>query len=64
MAKVIFEYNGAKTTIQCLKEDTMKNICLKYSSKINTNINSLYFLYGGNQINPNLSFQEQDKFNR
>ena len=59
MPRVIFEYNGAKTTIQCLKEDTMKNICLKYSSKINTNINSLYFLYGGNQINPNLSFEEQ-----
>ena len=59
MAKVIFEYNGVKTTIQCLKEDKMKNICLKFSSKINSNINSLYYLYGGNQINPNLSFEEQ-----
>ena len=59
MAKAIFSYNGTETVIQCLKEDKMKNICIKYSSKINININSLLFIYGGNQINLELSFNEQ-----
>jgi len=37
----------------------MKEICYKFSSKINININSLYFIYNGNQINENLTFKEQ-----
>ena len=59
MAKVIFSFNGIQTIIQCLKEDKMKNICNKYASKINININSLIFIYGGNKINYEISFQEQ-----
>ena len=37
----------------------MKDICQRYSNKINININSLIFLYGGNQLNFNLNFNEQ-----
>ena len=37
----------------------MKNICNKYASKIHININSLIFIYGGNKINYEISFQEQ-----
>ncbi len=59
MSNAIFSYNGIETTIQCLEEDKMKNICNKYSSKINININLLLFIYGGNQINFDLSFKEQ-----
>ena len=58
MAKVIFTYEGEETTIQCLKEDQMKNICFKYSSKIDIDMNSLYFLYGGNKVNLDLSFEQ------
>ena len=59
MAEVIFVYKGNKIKIQCLEEEKIKNICNKYASKINKNINSLYFLYGGNQINFELTFKEQ-----
>ena len=59
MAKAIFTFNGIKTITMCSKDDKMKDICLKYSTKIDTNINSLYFLYGGNQVNLNLTFEEQ-----
>ena len=59
MAEVIFIYKGKQTTIQCLKEEKIKNICNKYTSKIEKDINSLYFLYGGNQINFELTFKEQ-----
>ena len=58
-AKVIFNYEGVNITIQCSKEETMKDICQKYVNKIDKNINSLIFLYGGNQLNFNLSFNQQ-----
>ena len=58
-AKIIFNYEGKDITIQCSIEDKMKDICQKYVTKIESNINSLLFLYGGNQMNMNLKFKEQ-----
>ena len=58
-AKVIFNFEGVDVTIQCSKEEPMKDICQKYVNKIDKNINSLIFLYGGNQLNFNLNFNEQ-----
>ena len=59
-AKVIFNFEGVGVTIQCLKEEeSMKDICQKYVNKIDKNINSLIFLYGGNQLNFNLNFNQQ-----
>ena len=51
MSAAIFIFNGNKIKIQCSKEDKMKDICLKFVSKINININDIYFIYGGNIIN-------------
>ena len=34
-------------------------ICEKYSLKIGKEMNSLLFLYGGNQVNLELNFKEQ-----
>ena len=59
MAKVIFILEGEETYIQCSQEDKMKDICNKYASKIDININLLLFLYGGNKINLELTFREQ-----
>ena len=58
-AKVIFTLDGINLTIQCTPEDKIKDICNKYATKIDDNINSLIFLYGGNQMNMELSFKEQ-----
>ena len=58
-AKVIFILDGINCTIQCTPEDKIKDICSKYSTKLGDNINSLIFLYGGNQMNMELSFKEQ-----
>ena len=46
-------------TIQCTKEEKMKSICQRYGTKLQRNINTLIFLYGGNQLNFELSFEEQ-----
>ena len=66
-ANVIFTLDGVNLTIQCTTEDKMKDICKSYSTKINKNINSLLFLYEGNQVNFELIFKEQandiDKIN-
>ena len=59
MSLVNITYEGIRTSIQCLKEDKMKNICNKFLSKIEKNINSLYFIYNGSKINNDLTFYEQ-----
>ena len=56
MATVVFSFNGVELKIQCSKEEKMKDICRRCATKINKSINSLYFLYSGNQVNHELRF--------
>ena len=58
MASVNFIYNEKKTSIHCLTANKMNDICNKYASKIDKSINSLLFLYKGNKINYELTFEE------
>ena len=58
-ANVIFTLDGIDVTIQCSQEEKMKDICQRYTNKINSNINSLSFLYGGNKLNLELKFKDQ-----
>ena len=60
-AKIIFNFEGSFLTIQCTPEDKIRDICQKFSIKAETNINSLIFLYDGNQMNMDLKFNEQAK---
>ena len=62
MAKVVFSYAGTELTIQCNKEDKMKNICNKFATKIDKNVNSLIFIYNGNKINYELAFEKQSNY--
>ena len=55
---VVFSSEGVNLIIKCPIEDKMKEICQKYSTKINKNINSLLFLYEEKQVNFELSFKE------
>ena len=58
-AKIIFTLDGIDLTMQCSIEDKMKDICQKYSTKVGINMNLLVFLYGGNQVNFELTFKDQ-----
>ena len=58
-AKIIFNLDGIDIIIQCSIEDKIKDICEKFGTKIESDINSLIFLYGGNQMNMVLKFKEQ-----
>ena len=58
-AKVIFTFNGNNIIIKSLLHEKMSDICQRYVSKIRMNFNNLIFLYGGNQLNFELSFEKQ-----
>ena len=61
MAKVVFIYDGIKTDIYCNITDTIKEIVEKYSSKIQIDLNTLIFLYGGSILeinNTKLTFKD------
>ena len=58
-AKVIFTLDGEDLTIKCFTTDKMRDICQKYTTKINKNLDSLSFLYGGIQVNFDLYFKCQ-----
>ena len=62
-ANVIFTLDGVDVTIQCSKEDKIKDISQKFANKVQKNINSLLFLYGGNQLNFLSSFKDLAKDN-
>ena len=56
---VIFTFDGRDIAIQCSSGDKMRDVCQKFAEKAETNINSLIFLYGDNQVNMNLSLEAQ-----
>ena len=58
MAKVIFNYKGIETEIQCNINDKIKDIFKKYETKIGKDISKLYFIYNGNKIDDNLNLDE------
>ena len=59
MAEAIFNYEGSNTTIQCNINDKMKEIINKFITKIDKKQSDLYYLYNGNKIDDNLTFNEQ-----
>ena len=58
-ANVVFTLDGIDVTIQCSQDEKMRDICRRYANKIETNLSSLLFLYGGNKMNYELSFKDQ-----
>ena len=57
--EVEFNFNGKTLTIQCNEYDIIGQIFQKFAIKIETNINSLTFIYNGNDnINRNLQINQ------
>ncbi len=63
MSEVIFSYKGNQTRIQCDENEKMKNICIRFSIKLNIDINKLYFLYNGDKLNEGLKLIDIKKNN-
>ena len=58
-AKAIFTFDDADLIIQCTTKDNMRDICQNFSTKSNKDMNSFSFLYEGNPVNFELSFNSQ-----
>ena len=56
MKEVEFIYEDKKIIIQCNENDKIKDICKRFASKLNLEMNSLFFICGGEKINLELSF--------
>ena len=56
--EVDFIYNQRKIVIEGNLNDKMKDLFLKFSIKAEKEIEKIYFLYGGKNINENLTFLE------
>ena len=65
MTEVNFTYEGQHSiTIQCNENQKMKDICKSLCIKINKDLNSLIFLYGGDKLNFEKTFNEITKENK
>ena len=58
MNTVIFLFEGRKIHIQCMDEDSLFLVCLKFATKVEKDIKNLYFIYDGNKINLEKKFIE------
>ena len=58
MAEVEFIFGGENINILCKKNEKMKDICDKFINKSQINKNSIYYLYNGDKINEQLTFDK------
>ena len=58
MAEVEFIYNGGNINIHCNKNDKMKEIFEKFINKVQIDRNRIYYLYNGELINEELTFDK------
>ena len=59
MGKVIFNYEGNNSAIQCSINDKLKDIIDKFLKKREQKENVLYYLYNGTDLQEELIFKEQ-----
>ena len=58
MCEIIFNYKGLDTLIQCQNEEKVNDAINRFIQKIDTDINSIYFIYGGSVVNKELTIDE------
>ena len=56
---VTFNLEQTEITVQCLKTETMRTIIQRFETKIQQSADSYMYLYGGGQVNMDLTFEEQ-----
>ena len=63
MSIVEFIFNGISTKIPCKPEEKMQDILSRYATKIEKDLNCLYFLFEGKILNKELTLSETTKKN-
>ena len=54
----IFTLNCVDIKVQCKSNEKMKDICQRFATKIDKDMNSYIYLYGGTQLHFELTFEE------
>ena len=54
----IFTLNCVDVKVQCKSNEKMKDICQRFATKIDKDMNSYIYLYGGTQLHFELTFEE------
>ena len=57
-ATLVFTYQDIKTIIPCKSKEKIKGSLERFASMMQVDLNRAYFLYNGNKINEELSFEE------
>ena len=60
MSQIKFMYQGNLISIQCDANETIKDICLKFTTKLSLDIKKLFFLYNGGELNINEELKLRD----
>ena len=63
MATILFDFYHEITSIECKKEDFIKDICIIFASKIGYDIKTLFFLHNGERLNLDLNLTFDDEAN-
>ena len=58
MPKIVFSFKEEETIIQINPEDQIKEICKQFANTIQKDINNIYFISNGNNINEELKYKE------
>ena len=59
MSQVEFDYNQEKIIIQCRPDEKMKEVIQKFLTKFDNKLsNEIFFLFGGNKLDEELTFNE------
>ena len=58
MKKVIFNYKGKETEIQCNLNEKIEELYKRFEAKVGEDISKLYFIYNGNKIDDNKNLNE------
>ena len=56
---IIFNYKDKRRSISCIASEKMKNICERFASGIQEDMNKLDFIYNGEIIDKDLTYEEQ-----
>ena len=59
MSEVEFNYEGITLNIQCNPEEKLDEIIKRFIIKVGKKKEELFFIYGGDVVNANLTFNEQ-----
>ena len=58
MSEIVFFFKQSEILIQCSEEEKLKDIFMRFSSKVKVDYNNMIFIHNGNKINEDLTYKE------